>query len=229
MNINDRPDSFEDRLLSELQQEVVRRQEAAPVVRPQWRRARYLGVAAAVLLAAGVPAFSWVNATPAFAVEPAKDGAVKVSVNRLDQPEDLEKALEAKGIKADVTYTPAGKQCAPGRYQEAPAPDSLDLMSAETSMDGKWAMTISPKLLRAGETLVLESSWSGNDWSMSVGTAVGEIGPCNLVDSPKDEMTAPTGDSSPGTVVGKPVCDVSELPEGVPTEDFVPDESCQDK
>lgn len=227
MNLNDRPDSFEDRLLTELKQEVVRRNQAAPIAPPRWRRGRYLAVAAAVLVAACLPAFGWGATTPAFAVEPTADGEIKVSVNRLEEPEALERALAAHGIKADVSYTPEGKSCAIGRYLEAPAPDSSAMMGAQTEEDGTWTLILSPQVVRVGETLVLESSWSEHAWSMTVGTAKGAVAPCELVNAPEEaEFPHP---SAGATSNGDPVCKVSDLPAGVPTDDFVPDPSCKDE
>lgn len=226
MNLDDRPDSFEDRLLTELKQEVERRNEAAPAA-PQWRRGRYLALAAAVLLAAGVPALGWWNSTPAFAVEPTGDGEIKVSVKRLAEPEALEQALAAQGIKADVSYTPAGKACAAGRYQEA-LPNAALALGAEVDQAGTWSLTLAPRLLRAGETLVLESSWTENTWSLTTGIAAGPVGSCTLVDAPAAPETPEPSNGAAATSNGEPLCKATDLPAGIPTDDFVPDPRCKD-
>ncbi|MEV1203221.1 hypothetical protein [Microbispora rosea] len=47
------------------------------------------------------------------------DGTLVVTVKELQGPEGLQAELNAQGIRADVTYTPRDKKCAPGRFISA--------------------------------------------------------------------------------------------------------------
>ena len=58
---------------------------------------------------------------PAYAVESDSSRSVTVTINQFADASALKDALAAKGITADVTYPGVGKQCAAGRFTEAPA------------------------------------------------------------------------------------------------------------
>lgn len=118
---------FEQRLLDELKAVVAERgtkqptplQGSAPT--PAWRRAPRLalGAIAALAVAAAVLVFNsgGDNTPTAFAVEPREDGGVTIKVYSLEDASGLEQALEEAGIKAQVTWLPAGKVCREPHYK----------------------------------------------------------------------------------------------------------------
>lgn len=72
-----------------------------PVVRRPLIVAATTAVAAVVVAIAGS---ATVGTSAAFAVEQQSNGDLKVSIHRLTDASGLEKALEARGVDADVTY-----------------------------------------------------------------------------------------------------------------------------
>lgn len=112
-------DSFEQRLLDELKEVVAQRadeqagEEAMPS--PARRRAPRLafGLAAVIAAAATLLVFNsgGGNTPRAFAVEPREGGGVTIDVYSLEDAVGLEKALEAAGIRAQVTWLLAGMSC----------------------------------------------------------------------------------------------------------------------
>ncbi|MFN8031191.1 MAG: hypothetical protein U0Q10_12745 [Dermatophilaceae bacterium] len=158
---------------------------APPPRRPVWRHpaTRIAAAAAAVAAIAGGFVLSPLGSTPAFAVTTAPDGEVTVTVNRLEGAAALEKALRAAGITADVTFPGQGKQCATGRYAEAPRPSGPPsgrvLMSASTSSTGGQSISVPKDAVGPGQTLVLESMWPADGtWAMRVGIASGPVSDC---------------------------------------------------
>lgn len=97
-------DSFESALLAELRQHVTDHPAPAPTRRP--RRLRLAAVAATGVAASVVAVFGLggTGGSPAYAVDRTSAGDVVVTVHRLDDAAGLERALEAKGIDADVSY-----------------------------------------------------------------------------------------------------------------------------
>ena len=113
-------DSFEQRLLGELKDVVAQRageQAAAPVEKPSPVRRHgprlAFGLAAVIAAAATllVLGSGGDNAPRAFAVEPRAGGGVTIEVYTLEDAAGLERALEAAGIRAQVTWLPAGMSC----------------------------------------------------------------------------------------------------------------------
>lgn len=91
---------------------------------PGWRRRGprlALGTAAAVAAVAVAVIFSagGGNASKAFAVEPQEGGGVTIKIYSLDDASGLEAALEEAGIKAQVTWLPAGTVCREPHYKES--------------------------------------------------------------------------------------------------------------
>lgn len=113
-------DDFEGRLLDELKSLVAERgaEEAAAEQNgsrgPGRRRGPRLALAAAALAAAvAVLVISPGGDSPskAFAVEPQEGGGVTIKVYSLEDAAGLEGALEEAGIRAQVTWLPAGTFC----------------------------------------------------------------------------------------------------------------------
>lgn len=147
-------DSFESALLTELRQHVAER-ESRPARRSRTRLVvSGLGVAAAAVTAAVV--IPGLGVTTAYSVQEGNSGEIHVEVDRLEDAEGLERAIEAYGIEADVTYVPDGGQCAPGRYQPVGRP--LSGLLIQVGEDTSFEVTIPPGAVRAGETFVIAAS-----------------------------------------------------------------------
>jgi len=123
-------DHFETALLGELKEHVATQpaREPVPERSHRGRRRWAAGIAAAaaaatayVVISPGGPAVS-----PAYAVEQQADGAVVVTVHRLEDSEGLERALAEHGIEADVSFTSPGDDgittwdLSDGKVDEAP-------------------------------------------------------------------------------------------------------------
>jgi hypothetical protein len=126
-----RPD-FEQRLLARLKAVVAERGAAAeaaeagkvPAATPSWRRraprlALGAGLALAAIAVALIISAGGDNPSKAFAVKPQKGGGVTIKVYALEDASGLEQALEDAGIRAQVTWLPAGKVCREPHYKPA--------------------------------------------------------------------------------------------------------------
>lgn len=86
------------------------------------RRRLVLAAAGAGVLAAavvlGMPAVDGPSTPAAYAVRAEPDGTVLVSIERFEDAEGLERAIEAHGISAEVDYTPFGQHCQQPRWPE---------------------------------------------------------------------------------------------------------------
>ncbi|MGI5273515.1 RNA polymerase sigma factor [Nonomuraea sp. CA-218870] len=153
------------------------------------------GAAAAGLAAAAafvVPTLAGV-ASPAHAVSEDADGTIVVTIAELRDADQLERDLAALGVRADVTYAPAGKRC------DGPRGDIVaDRTAGRTALREPWTsypkggkLTIDPARIGADQTLVMEFSerdpaepagdgmtvWRYGGWIVR-----GEVRPCALVD-----------------------------------------------
>jgi hypothetical protein len=118
---------FEERLLTQLQSVVAERGAAeaqtatAASPAPAWRSAPRLAlggaVAAVAVATAMIVSAGGDNTQAAFAVEPQAGGGVNLEIYSLSDADGLEGALEEAGIRADVTYLPAGMTCREPRFQ----------------------------------------------------------------------------------------------------------------
>lgn len=146
-------DTFETALLTELRQHVAER-DSPPARRSRTRLVvAGLGVAAAAVTAAVV--VPGLGVTPAYSVQEGNSGEVTVSVERFEDASGLERALEAHGIPADVTYVPDGGQCAAGRYDVVDRDLAGMLLSVGTH---QFKVTLPPGAVRDGETFVIAAS-----------------------------------------------------------------------
>lgn len=120
---------FEQQLLTRLKAVVAERGAAAAaaeaaeaqVASSSWRRhgpRLALGVATAIaaVAVALIVSAGGDNPPAAFAVEPQEGGGVTIEVYSLKDASGLERALEEAGIKAQVTWLPAGKICREPHY-----------------------------------------------------------------------------------------------------------------
>lgn len=117
---------FEERLLARLRAVVAERAAAAAPAKaatttPAWRRrgprlAFGAGFALAAVAVALVVSAGDDSSSEAFAVVPQKGGGVTIEVYSLEDASGLEGALEEAGIRAQVTWLPAGKICREPHY-----------------------------------------------------------------------------------------------------------------
>ncbi|PWJ56335.1 hypothetical protein SAMN06264364_101311 [Quadrisphaera granulorum] len=172
----DRPDRFEQdqrmgaydaRMLTALrelvaEQSSAEQSSAAPGgaherARRRWTRNPLLvAAAAAAVVAGGLVVVPTLQAEPAWAVSRDAAGDVDVQVNRFDDAAGLERALEAEGIHADVTFLPDGTWCAPGRYDE-----DQDRTPSGTSVaigEGHFGASVPAGGAPEGTTLVITAS-----------------------------------------------------------------------
>jgi hypothetical protein len=122
--------NFEQRLLARLKAVVAERGAAAAAAEsasarattPSWRRraprlALGAGIALAAIAVVLIVSAGGDNPSKAFAVEPQAGGGVKIKIYSLADASGLEEALEDAGIKAQVTWLPAGKVCREPHYK----------------------------------------------------------------------------------------------------------------
>lgn len=183
-------DTFETALLIELKS-VVRETATVPPARAPLgparfgQRLRWYAPAAGLVAAALAVVLLAVNLwpTPAYAVSGGHNEKVTVRVNRLEGAEGLEQALRKRGIPADVTYLPAGKQCAPGRYAWLRTPGLTLSVSAK-----RFEVTIPPNSVGKDNTFVLSAAVvvipDGVRASVEFDIATGPVRPCRVVDAP---------------------------------------------
>ncbi|MGH3655308.1 MAG: hypothetical protein ACRDUA_01490 [Micromonosporaceae bacterium] len=207
---SDQRDRFEDRLLAELKQVVAERPAPEPTpARETVAAARGFGwklklaaigaaVAAGVAVAVALPLAPGQQDEPAYAVTVQDDGKVRVEIYELKDAEGLERKLEEAGIPAEVDYLPPGKMCREPRYTSS---DSQAVAGPPESGGDPTIMTLDPKALRDGETVVLTTStYDGLDNGLSAvsvgfGVATGEVKPCEPVDPRNGPDSPPPGDA----------------------------------
>jgi hypothetical protein len=180
---------FEQNLLTELR-EVVAERHTVPQPRP--RKRLVLAAAGGGLLATGllvgIPAMNGDQTPAAFAVTTNNDGVVTIVVNRLEDPDGLERELAANGVTADVTFAPPGKICSPLPRYESPGVRDVTLQIAR---DG--ATITLPSSGLKGRTLVMESRRpptpdpdGTTPFFILYSFADGPVAPCELVDVPAE-------------------------------------------
>ncbi|MBB4910121.1 hypothetical protein [Actinophytocola algeriensis] len=190
---------FEENLLAELR-EIVAEQavaeqavaERAVAPRPSRPRRRLvLAAAGAGLVAAGlvvgIPAVTGEHTPAAHAVTGNDDGTVTITVNRLEDPDGLERELAAHGITADVSFAPPGKMCQPFPERFPRLADQPHEVFVGLDRRGDDPLTVLPDDLE-GKTLILEgrlTPWDNDPRKqfLFVQYAVsGPVAPCVLVD-----------------------------------------------
>ncbi|MGI5269614.1 hypothetical protein ACQEUU_10715 [Nonomuraea sp. CA-218870] len=150
---------------------------------------RFVKLAAALSgVAAAAVAALMINggASAAFAVASQADGSIKVTINELRDPGELERALAAQGVDAQVDYLPEGKTCQPSRGEPAKAEGRVE--SGLHANGGKVDFTITKNAVGGGETLVLAVTGSGpgeTPTSLSISVIKGEVKECAPVPLPK--------------------------------------------
>lgn len=180
-------DRFETALLTQLRAEVesAATRSDGPVLADRGRRRRWYvpAAASAAAVVAGALVAQAVWPTPAYAVSGRNGGKVTVQVMRLEGAEQLERELARRGIPADITYLPDGKQCAPGRYTAVRTPGMMLGVSAD-----EFEVTIPPRAVGSGDTFVLSASVKpikdGFSATVDFDIAHGKVAGCRVVDAP---------------------------------------------
>ncbi len=186
-------DAFETSLLTELRSHVARTAATNPMAssaaegprRRTLRRRWFVGIAAAVstVVVAAVLLVHGLWPTPAYAVTGRSSGEVTVRVMRLEGAGQLERALEERGVPADITYLPTGKRCAPGRYTPVPASGLVIGISAT-----EFFITIPPGTVGKDDTFVMSAAVvpiaNGFTVSVDFDIAHGPVRPCRIIDAP---------------------------------------------
>lgn len=135
-------------------------------------------VAATVLLTLTPGALS----SPAYAVEQGSNGDVTVRIDRLEDAQQLQRALRGFGVTADVRYLGDGMQCTPNRFQPAAsAPRSRTQFSVGSN---GISVVLDRRDVSQGQTVVISASHVGNGVHGEVGITAGPLAPCLPVPVP---------------------------------------------
>ena len=134
---------------------------------------------------------------PAYAVERNDDGTVTVKIERFEDADGLEAAIERHGVNAEVDYLPWGKTCRQPRYTIAPTADQQAAVNVGDSSGT--SILLRPSEFDADETLVIVHSSTEEQVSVYGSTdepsalkvhvvrqpvAQGPVSPCEPVDLP---------------------------------------------
>lgn len=157
-----RMDAYDARLLTALREVVDEQSGRVPSgaherARRRWTRSPLLAAAAvAAVVVGGFVVVPTLQAEPAWAVSRDAAGDVDVRVNRFDDAAGLERALEAEGIRADVTFLPDGTWCAPGRYDAGQ--DRTPSGTTVSTGEGRFGAKVPAGGAPEGTTLVITTS-----------------------------------------------------------------------
>ena len=209
---------FEQRLLERLKAVVAERGEATAAAEaaatedatPSWRRraprlALGAGLALAAIAVVLIVSAGGNNPSKAFAVEPQAGGGVKIKIYSLEDASGLEQALEDAGVRAQVTWLPAGKVCREPHYKPTivrlpgggsfgggtmtgPGGITIGIGSTKAGMRGSVAnVNLDPEAFRPDQSIVLSGTpvpYNGDPEGGSItkmGVAEGPVEPCKLV------------------------------------------------
>ncbi|WP_112249058.1 hypothetical protein [Kribbella monticola] len=154
--------------------------------RPARSRRRLVLAAAAVGALAVVAAVAMDRGgAPAYAVTRNDDGTVTIKIERFEDADGLEAAIEKYGVNAEVDYLPWGKTCREPRYTVAPDADQQAAATSVGDNSGD-SVLLRPNEFAADETLVIVHS-GYEDPSVKVRSfrqlvAKGPVSPCEPVD-----------------------------------------------
>lgn len=130
------------------------------------------------------------SAGPNFA-EPIDDGYVRIHIEDLDDPGQVEQDLADLGVPARVDiHEGGGERCDDARSDgwTEPAPGLFPDSYADDPADDMFDFAIDPDALRPGETLALEFFWDehAGAWvtMFSARMSSSPIGECEVIDDP---------------------------------------------
>lgn len=179
-------DTFETALLLELRETVAARSGTTP--RGALRASRTstprkialaAAAAAATVLVALIPG---ALSSPAYAVAEGASGEITVSIDRLEDAQQLQEELKDHGVTADVRYLGDNMQCQPSRFKPASsAPGSRTKFRVGT--DGI-TVVLDRRDVDDGQTVVIAASRIRDGINGEVGIATGEVAPCQPVHLP---------------------------------------------
>ena len=195
-------ESFEERLLHELELIVAERPAPAPgpsrrnvLTRP---RLAIAGVGLAVAATAAVAVSGGDGAAPAYAVQSDGDGTVTVEIHSLRDAAGLERKLREAGVPAEVDYVPSGKMCREPRFRPSTGPHTAQ---SELRDDGSSSFTLQRDQLRPQDTVVITSTL-GDVTSVGLAIASGPVAPCELVTDTRPAPGAAPPDGPVGSGMG---------------------------
>jgi hypothetical protein len=224
--VQDRNESFEERLLTELRA-VVEERAAMPANagvernrpyeaerlhgaaagagggRRRAARLAFGGVAVGAVAAGVLAVSSGTDGTSsAFAVEPQGDGTVRVEISSLSDAAGLEKALEEAGVKADVNYLAAGMVCREPRFtpKAAGRAKRVETSGSIRQTDSGVVFTITRAGIGSDDTLLLTASPGPEGMGDMVGVQIAEgaVSPCEPVPAPEGLPPGASTQSSGG-------------------------------
>lgn len=183
----DRHRQVKEFVMTQIQQEIrPRRRLLRPaIVAPALAAAAAVAVAAPLALGGGT----------AYAIAKRPDGTIQITIKQAKDPKKLQADLRRMGLNAIVDYIPYGKKC-------SPQPRSRGFLSAEKAPLVVWpptnpdpGFTIDPRVVRPGQTAVLEFSVSSRPHLQVAGiwarVSTGPVAPCTLVDSTEAPLGPP--------------------------------------
>jgi hypothetical protein len=115
------------------------------------------------------------------------DGTVTITINRLDDPEGLERDLAAHGISAQIDFAPPGKACeitASIYDPENPPVVHSRVAGAAETMTLRPADAEGKTLVIQGNRVAHEEAGPREDYAFFYRFADGPVAPCVLVDTP---------------------------------------------
>lgn len=143
--------TFKENLLEDLHAERVRLAGDRRRRRVAARTAAVTGTAAALAVAGSIATtMIGTSGDAAYAITQTSD-TVTVHISELRDPDKLEADLLKRGIRADITYLPDGKQCQRDRNTRPNPVDFGDLVSAN-------GFKLYPRRIPKGDTIVLDVS-----------------------------------------------------------------------
>ncbi|MBO2454160.1 hypothetical protein J4573_44230 [Actinomadura barringtoniae] len=206
--------TFQERLLTELKAEAVRRADEQRARRS--RKAVTIRVAAAAAIAAActlvaivAPTFTGSRAA-AYALTRNADGSITVTIKEFRDPERLERDLAEHGARTDITYLPQHERCTeddrgvpvdpqppPGTPMRSKAMDEwvakygyhLPTSRAIRMMSPEKSpnsFAIFPEHIKQGQTLVVQigESHRTKQWKLGAFLIAGPVKPCVFEDDP---------------------------------------------
>ncbi|MFF4416605.1 hypothetical protein ACFYY8_29120 [Streptosporangium sp. NPDC001559] len=181
---------YEEQLLMDLKAEIMDRAER----RRRLTRRLFAGGAAVLVAGAAAVAIPVLTGTgtPAYAVNKKADGTVNVQIHEFKDVDQLERDLNAAGVRADVSYLPPGKQCEKGRGKVGGKAMGPGADAAARIVKG--GLDIDPLLIGQDQTLLLEFTGDQEEtaetkkyemlWRLTASLVTGQVGPCVPVDDP---------------------------------------------
>ncbi len=149
-------------------------------------------IAAGAATLATAVAVASMTSSPAYAVDQRGDGTVEVTIKEFVDAKGLQRRLIDAGIPAVIDYIPDGKgTCTQPRGDELP-PNQTPMLTSPQG-DSPASFSLSPAMIRADQTLVLEAIFDArnpeNASAVRVSIVRGPVSACNPTAGPTDGPT----------------------------------------